>query len=432
MTDPKAGRGLFRQIGAVSLVNGGSQFLFLVATLLLGRALSPADFGRIDLANKVVNLAGFLGLFGLHTALVRSIPRERLGAVDWPAAGPRIALQSGLVALLAGLFLAIVYPFSPLEAALVAGSAFGLSLALAGGALLTIDRRFVTAQLLPAVGRPLLLGAAIVMVLGGRLDATAVLGVFFLTGLVQLLLLGPVLRSLPRGGEPLPTGKLVREGALFFGLFLTSTLLLRLDAFLLAGLIDTAALGRYAAVANIALTGYGILGLGVAQVVSPRIASGESLRLFRLLTLLVLVGGGGGLLLTIFGTPLVEWLYAGRYTGDVRLLFGLLSLAGVVQVAYVVPSAWLGVRAPESTLRLFLGVNVVSLIVHALLTLALIPRFGLEGAAAANLASWVWRLAWAAGLSARLKRDAHSPKGPAGPQSPSSHATTAVRDEELP
>jgi O-antigen/teichoic acid export membrane protein len=417
VTDGRSGAGLFRQIGAVSLVNGGAQLLFLLATLLLGRTLTASDFGRVDLANKVVNLAGYLGLFGLHTALVRSIPRERLATVAWPAAGRRVALQAAVVAALAGCFLAFVYRFGALEAVLVAGASFGFSMAIGAGALLTIDRRFVTAQLLPAVGRPLLLGAALLLVAGGRLEATAVLGVFFITGIVQLLLLGPALRPLPRGDAPLPTGKLLREGALFFGLFLTSTLLLRLDAFLLAGLVDTAALGRYAAVANIALTGYGILGLGVAQVVSPRIASGESLRLTRLLVLLVVAGGGGGLVLTLFGTPLVEWLYAGRYTGDFRLLFGLLALAGIVQVAYVVPSAWLGVRAPEPALRFFLGVGVVSLAVHALLTVALIPRFGLEGAAAANLVSWLWRFAWASGLALRLKRGAHSPAAPAGPQS---------------
>lgn len=424
MTDGRSGRGLLRQIGAVSLVNGGSQLLFLLATLLLGRTLSASDFGRVDLANKVINLAGYLGLFGLHTALVRSIPRERLGRVAWPAAGPRIALQATIVAAAAGAVLALVYRFHVVEAFLVAGASLGLSFALAGGALLTIDRRFVAAQLLPAVGRPILLGAALVLLAGGRMDAGAVLVVFFVTGVLQALLLGPTLRPLPRGDEPLPTGRLVREGALFFGLFLTSTLLLRLDAFLLAGLIDTAALGRYAAVANIALTGYGILGLGVAQVVSPRIASGESLRLVRLLLLLVVAGGGGGLVLTLFGTPLVEWLYGGRYTGDFRLLFGLLSLAGIVQVAYVVPSAWLGVRAPEPALRFFLGVSVVSLAVHVLLTLALIPRFGLEGAAAANLVSWLWRFAWAAGLSARLKREGHSPAARGGPQSPPSPAPT--------
>ena len=178
--------------------------------------------------------------------------------------------------------------------------------------------------------------------------------------------------------------------------------MLRLDAFLVAGLVDKAALGRYQAAGNIALTGYGILSLGVGQVLNPRVASGEPLRLGRLTALLLAVGGTAAIALTLLGTPLIHWLYAHRFTGDFTPLIGLFCLTGLVQMAYVVPSSVLGVRAPLATLRLFLYINFVSVAINAGLNLWLIPRHGLEGAALATLVSWIWRLGWAAGLARGL------------------------------
>lgn len=415
---PRAGgRGLLRQIGLVSVITGLSQVFFLAANVLLGRAMPPSDFGRVDLANKIINLAGYLGVFGLHNALVRSVPRQDLPRYRWPAALGRVAAGALVVAGAAGLIAGAVYHFTPWGVAALTAASWTFSLAVVGTAVLTIDRRFAPAQTILYLWRPILFVAALLLWLRGGLGVGSILGVYVGAGLLQAGALALALRPVPRGDAPLPAGKLMREGLLFFGLFLTSTLMLRLDAFLLAGLVDTAALGRYAACANIALTGYGVLSLGVSQVVSPRVASGESLGLKRLLLLLVAVGGGGGLLLTLFGTPLIHWLYAGRYPGDFTLLLALLCASGVIQVAYVVPSAWLGVRAPERALRFFLAINVLSVAINAGLNLWLIPRWGLPGAAFATGVSWVWRLAWAAGLAARLRAQGGSQPGPARSES---------------
>jgi hypothetical protein len=54
-------RRLFRQIGTVSLIGVIAQVAFLLGNLLLQRHLSEADYGRADIANKIINLAGYLG-----------------------------------------------------------------------------------------------------------------------------------------------------------------------------------------------------------------------------------------------------------------------------------------------------------------------------------------------------------------------------------
>src|SRR6185436_6002758 len=105
---------------------------------------------------------------------------------------------------------------------------------------------------------------------------------------------------------PLPMGRLVREGAVFFGLFLTSSLMLRLDAFFIKGFLSWEATGRYGVASNLALTGYRILAPGVAQVIMPRIASGDRLRLTSLLSTITLVAALAGALIVTLGTPFIH------------------------------------------------------------------------------------------------------------------------------
>lgn len=405
MSSPRAaspGRGLLRQIGAVSIITGLSQVCFMAANVLIPRHLAPAEFGRVDLANKLIQLTAYLGLFGLNSALIRSVPLADLNRYDWKAGIGRVALVALAITAAVTVGAGIYYHFTPLATALMtlAGWLFGLT--VAGGAVLSIQRRFTLSQLLLYLWRPFLLVAALALIAGHALTTGALIATYAVAGLVQVVGVFVALRASPSGREPLPTARLVNEGLLFFGLFMTGTLMLRLDAFLLAALISPAALGRYSVAANIALTGYGVLSLGVGQVLNPRVASGEPLRLGRLTALLLVVGGVAAVGLTLAGTPLIHWLYAHRYNGDFTRLIGLFCLTGLVQMAYVVPSSVLGVRAPLATLRLFLYINLVSVAINAGLNLWLIPRHGLEGAALATLLSWVWRLGWAAGLARQL------------------------------
>ena len=348
------GRGLIRQIGAVSVITGVSQVCFMGANVLLGRHLTPSDLGVWVLANTLIQLTAYLGLFGLNSALVRSVPLADLARYDWQAGIGRVALLSAAITTAVMVGAAVYYHLSPLLAFLLIVAAWLFSLTVAGSALLTIQRRFAISQLLLYLWRPLLLVAGVGLILAKALSTNAILATYVIAGIIQVAALGVALRRSPAGREPLPTARLVGEGLLFFGLFLTGTLMLRLDQLLIAKLVSKAALARYSVAGNIALTGYGVMSLGVAQVLNPRVASGEPLKLGRLTALLLLVGGAAAAVLTLWGTPLIHGLYLHKYNGDFTRLLGLFCLTGLVQVAYVVPSSVLGVRAPLSRLRLFL------------------------------------------------------------------------------
>jgi O-antigen/teichoic acid export membrane protein len=282
-------------------------------------------------------------------------------------------------------------------------AALCLSLAVAAASVLAIDLKFAEAQWVQQLWRPVLFAGILLTMAAGRLSIDSVLALYAVAGILSLLLVNRALAPVVRGSQPLPMGRLVREGAVFFGLFLTSSLMLRLDAFFIKGFLSWEATGRYGVASNLALTGYGILATGVAQVIMPRIASGDRLRLTSLLMTITLVAVGAGALIVTLGTPFIH-LVSDKYPGDFRPLLALLCLSGIIQVAYVVPSAWLGAVAPEPALRLFLAVNILSLGINVALNSVLIPRWQLEGAAIATALSWLWRLGWSIAFVTWIRR----------------------------
>lgn len=396
-------RRLFKQIGAVSLIGIVAQAAFLIANLLLQRYLDKADYGRVDIANKIINLAGYLGLIGVNTALLRAVPRRDLPLVDWPGVLRRVVVTAALVAALAGGLAVFQFQYSAGHAVLIGVAALCLSVAVAAASVLAIDLKFAEAQWVQQLWRPVLFGGILLLVAAGRLSVDTVLLLYAAAGILSLILVFRTLAPVTRGSQALPMGRLVREGAVFFGLFLTSSLMLRLDAFFIKGYLSWEDAARYGVASNLALTGYGILATGVAQVIMPRIASGDRLRLTSLLMTITLLAVGAGALIVSLGTPFIH-LVSDRYPGDFRPLLLILCLSGIIQVAYVIPSAWLGALAPEPALRLFLAVNVLSLGINVALNSFLIPRWQLEGAAIATAISWLCRLGWAIAFVLWIRR----------------------------
>jgi len=147
----------------------------------------------------------------------------------------------------------------------------------------------------------------------------------------------------------------------------------------------------YSALTFFTLTGYGVLAIAVGQVLRPALASRESMPLRKLTW--GLAGGGlvVGVVLTLVSPTLVPAVFSERYAGDHRVVVAILSLAGVLQMLYALPSSRIGTVSPPRTLRAFVPVSLSAVAVDLVLLWILVPRYGLTGAAAASAITWAWR-----------------------------------------
>lgn len=419
------GIGLFTSMGGVTGVTLVTLAAYLVAVLLLGRRLEPDAFGRFNLWIYAFNLLGTASLVGFPNAILRHAPRERLDELDWPRWGRLLAPLAAAVSGLGALAFAAIYDLQPIETWLLGAGGAALGLSLWPVTLLQIQRRFVTAQAMFTLWRPVLLGG----VLGGIVAAgTPQLRVVLLAvtvgATVQLIWGLRTLREVPHGDVRLPLRPMAGDAVVFAGLFVTAMLILRLDSFALPRLLDFAALGRYSALVTVTLTGYGVVGIAVGQVLSPKLASRERLPWGRLVALIVVGGGTVGALLTAASPWLVPWLFGEAYRGDHRATVALLALAGVLQVLYAIPSSRIGMQARSRALRKFLPVSLSSLVVDAALLIWWVPRYGIAGAAAASAVTWLWRTAWAWWVAARTV--------PSGDGSPNPSGTDPLRRDGTP
>jgi len=249
----------------------------------------------------------------------------------------------------------------------------------------------------------LLVGAVALWAVGGTsvrfLVAAAALG-----ALLQFLLALLALRHVPSGTARMPMGRLAPDAFAFAGLFLAAMLLLRLDAFFLPKLLGLDALALYTAIGFLPMTGYGIVSVALGQVLNPKLANREKVPLGALTVFLLAGGGLVGAILALAANHLVPLAFGGAYTGDHRLVTALLAVAGILQVAYAIPSGRVGILASRTILRAFLILSLTSIAVDAALLFWAVPRWGLPGAAAATAGTWAWRTGTAWWVASRTTR----------------------------
>lgn len=354
-------------------------------TLLLTRLLPPDAFGIVAVS---LSITSFVRLTGNHY----EVQAARLGSVDdgvellrsATVLGAATALLTGLVLLLLPaspltLHLSQLLPVlavSPVLAVLVGTSTSGSGCLVAAGILAWPALRLAT------LGTGALIGGVTSLV-ALRLDSIAAL-------IATLTLLVPLRRAHTRRAPRRRPGVLrpIRAGVLIASVGVASMALQRLDLLMVAWLRDLASAGRYEVALRLGDVGHiafaGALSTYIASVYA--VPSGPELRRHYLLA-------------TRTASHLTLPVAAGiAVWGDVaaRLVFGA-SFATTWPV-YAFLAAAVAIHAlsgpnvatlmAQDDLRHLIPISALQVALNAGLNLALIPRFGLAGAAGATLATY--------------------------------------------
>lgn len=168
--------------------------------------------------------------------------------------------------------------------------------------------------------------------------------------------------------------------------------------YVVEGAVGTADLGAFAALAYLVVIG-GRVVQAIGQAITPRLgrhfAAGESRDFGRLMGRFVAVVGAvgvGGLVVgTLFGRELLAAIYGPSYSAYHVLLMWLLAYGILEYVSTALQSSLIAAR----TIDVQPAVLVVSVAMVLVLSLLLVPRLGLIGAAIALLASGAYEVgAW--------------------------------------
>jgi len=373
---------------AVSVLTG------LVTTLVLARALGPESFGILGFGIALMSYFGLAVNLGMDSHAVREIAKAPAQA----RAVAGLVLSNRLV--LAGLFVVLVFALSPSMGwsaeteAVVRVQSLGLL-----GTALVLDFYFQARQRMEVLAvrqvAASVAGMLAVLILirdaGDLLTAAAIPVVMLIASGAMLFIYFRLIakREAPaQGAVAIPRLAFIRRSVPVALVGVLVTVLINLDIVILGYLVDEAQLGLYVAAARILtvaamvpgiLHGVFLPALAEAMIDDTRRAKMAG-NMVRVLAFLGAGVAGVGVILT----PLVlQLLFGGAYDGAAGALRILLVHAAFLFLAAAYGTALLAWQCdrPYSVLL------AIGAVLNVALNFLLIPRFGIEGAAYATLAS---------------------------------------------
>jgi O-antigen/teichoic acid export membrane protein len=376
----------------------GGALTFATAALV-SRALGASAKGAYDLMVASAWLAFLVVGFALPTGVTFVTARQPETARQIPATALLFSSAIAIVVATALFVLfdaAVVVGVLPegrrLESVTLVGVLAGATayLAFTRAALIAVLRIGV-ANLSEAIGRLMAFLVSIALVAVGLASSAS---------MVLALIVGTLLGAGMQTATLRPSGFLhrstVRDMATFarpgYVAILMQYMNYRLDIFLVAAFRSVAEVGLYAVAVVIGQLVW-LLSRGAATALFPVIAADQDLervrlRLGRASRLAFLTGIVGAAGIAVVGPPTIGLLFGSEFVPAVPALW--LLLPGIVAFCPVTIAGayFLGANRQRSNI----AASGVSLAVTLVADVVLIPRFGIEGAAAASSLSYVTAL----------------------------------------
>ncbi len=386
-------RTIFANIAALATGQAIAMALGLVTHAILARAVGPADYGILGFAGAVISYFGVVAALGIDTWATREIAadRNRVREVTGTATALRLALST--VAFVGVVILIALWGRGPIVGAVVLIQ--GASLFIAA---LSFDFAFQGIERMEAVARRQVLSAVIALAgiavslnLGGGIvasaavlqcaAATATLAMIWeFTRTVGFPVIGRRILSTWRG--------ILRETAPLAVTGLLVSLYAYIDVVMLGFMRPNVEVGLYVAsvrILTIGLVAAAVLRTAILPVLARLHASPIERRVAGAHNAAFVTAAGG--LAAIGGFVLAPDILTVIYGNDfreaapvLRLLMINLLFANVAEVFHTQLVAW---RLQNQQMIIMAGGAALNIA----LNLVAIPRYGMEGAALATIAS---------------------------------------------
>lgn len=365
-----------------------------VTGILAARALHPE--GRGELAAMVLwpMLIGGLTTFGLPSALVYHVRREK---EDAPAlAGAAAVLCLGITVIGTALAWFVIPHWMRHQPAHIVFAAQICLLTAPVTALSTLGRaaweadnsfgRSSTSQLVPPA---LTIVGLSVLAWFGALTPVRAAAVYMLAGIPTVTW---ILVSVARAYRPTLLGlstvwrRLLHYGSRSYGVDLAGILSIYLDQALAVALLTSTSMGIYAVALNLSRV-VAAANSSVAMIVFPRVVGLDiddmTRRVARATRMSGLVGAAIGASVLAAGPSLLHWLYGPAFSSAAEILPILVAQVLVASMVYMLLQGFLASGRPGVATT----IQLTGVAVSVPMFLFFVPRLGLTGAALALLLS---------------------------------------------
>lgn len=385
---------VFRSSVALSVGYAANKVIGIFIMLALARYLTPEEFGLYTLVFSWVVVLSIPTDIGFSQVLTREISRDEEGSRDWIGNAVLFRFLIAVPVYLVGVVLALLLYGWSTRALLIAVSAIALlysPLTIANSILEARMRLYRVAFL--KLGLRLCLWIAVLVLAGLEAAIVAFMAVEVVIGLVRVLAVWLDATRLVRPRWVLKkklTWDLIRRGFPLSAGAVFMSLYYRIDVFFLDHFWGSAEVGSYAAAYRLAET-VPILAAAVTASIFPLICQYNNEKDFD--SLVKLLRGSQKVLLAIVvmvavsiawsAAWVVDFLYSGKFP-EAALPLTILGVGQIVVFSNLLSFTVLRARNRGRALML---VTMGMVPVNAVLNWFVVPRFGMDGAAATTVAT---------------------------------------------
>ncbi|MFL5863868.1 MAG: oligosaccharide flippase family protein [Solirubrobacteraceae bacterium] len=382
----------------LSLLYAATGLAFMVANIVLARALSIADYAAVSLAIALIGFGALLGPLGQGRVIVR---RNLAASTGLFVSG---IATSALVGLGVAAVAAAVYQIDLVTGALLFLGATGHGVSILAVAKFQSDKRFVTSTVISQISGPLLLVIALLLAGSGPTTAGPVISLYAI-GLVATAVAS--WWRLLAGAAPAPPYRIDwSEMLALTGISAMLALSATIERLLIPLVLSERALAEFAVLAALIIAPMRMLQMAVQQTLTPRLRDATSASARR--RLLLHEGGTVGGLVAVLSLALwclapwaVPFLLGTKYSfapslilaailsGPVRVITGfsmamvtalsererlhLVNCVGWIILLLTVPAAWIG--AGWGLAGVVFGISAVWLFQAVILMLLVLSHF---------------------------------------------------------
>ncbi len=384
------------------LERAGALLLTLVTSVVVVRALGPAQYGELSYLLAISGLLAPLAQFGISGLVARALLEQPTDERAVLRAAMQLRLAGCALAFVAGVVYWLVLEHRPADRWML--------LVLLAAQFATVTQvvefwfqvQFKAARLVPwrtgaAVVAAILKMALAVATHDARWVAAAFALEFLLIGAAAWTAMrkeGTVSRVSPAAGtleRPSPPWLrwFAQRSPWLLASGIAEVIYLRIDIVLLERLRGIEETGIYAVAARLSEVWY-MVPVALMGAVFPALwqrrqdAAAYERGLQASLDLLFALAVALAVVMQLFGAPLVEWLFGPRFTASVPIL-QIHIWAGVFVFMRALLSRWL---LAEDLLRFSLFTHLSGAAMNVALNLLLIPKYGALGAAVATVISY--------------------------------------------
>lgn len=328
---------MLKKVSKTYIIIAISMLSSFIVTILLGRKLSPLEFGEFSLLKQIIVIGPTIAIFGLDHSYIKLFSKIQNKNDN---IHKTTILFAFLISAIISLFIKFIYELSIIKILFVFLSIWFCSLSLYLAANFRVKEKFFIAQLLQS-GWKILLLLCILFLLFWRvyIDIDVIYRIIVISVLIPASIIIPkiISKSERRREYNIEIRNYITFGIMFWLINSTGLLFGSIDKLIIPITFNNETLGIYTALSFLFTVSLTMIGSSIGYVIFPTISKGKQVNwktLFSIIGIIIILSF---IVFSVAGEYLVSLMFKGKYDNYNNLFFIFcFTLLGSMQFIHVI------------------------------------------------------------------------------------------------